>query len=491
MAVSDIDPAKPQVGVPALERTTQGANITEIKVALLDHASRLTLLEGGSLGTGDMTKAIYDPQLVQGDAFARANHTGTQALSTIVSGTANTLVGRDAAGATSEITAGSNITINAGVISATGAGGGGNVVDDTTPQLGGDLDVNGQSIVSVSNGNIPITPNGSGRIILDGLTWPDTDGTNGQVLKTNGAGSLTFQDDATGGGGGSLNNVVEDLTPQLGGDLDINGRSLVSVSNGNIPITPNGTGSVVLDGLNWPQADGTADQVLKTDGAGNLSFTDQTGGGGAVSSVFTRTGAVAAQSGDYGANQITFAPTGNIAATDTQAAIAELDTEKLSTADGSLASALTAITLAEIDPAADLMLVWDNSAGALKRLAWSQLTEEIVISASDETTDLTTGTAKTTFRMPFAMTLTGVRSSVNTAPTGATLTVDINEGGASILSTKLTIDAGEKTSTTAAAAAVISDSALADDAEITIDIDQIGSTVAGRGLKVTLIGTRP
>ena len=115
---------------------------------------------------------------------------------------------------------------------------------------------------------------------------------------------------------------------------------------------------------------------------------------------------------------------------------------------------------------------------------------EITIACSDETTALTTGTAKVTFRMPFAMTLTAVRASVTTAPTGTTLVADIKEGGTTILSTKLSIDATEKTSTTAATAAVISDTALADDAEITIDIDQVGSTVAGAGLKVTLIGTR-
>lgn len=117
-------------------------------------------------------------------------------------------------------------------------------------------------------------------------------------------------------------------------------------------------------------------------------------------------------------------------------------------------------------------------------------TESLVIAASDETTALTTGTAKVTFRMPYAFTLSAVRASVTTAPTGSTLIVDINESGSTILSTKLSIDASEKTSTTAATAAVISDTALADDAEITIDIDQIGSTIAGAGLKVYLIGTR-
>lgn len=127
---------------------------------------------------------------------------------------------------------------------------------------------------------------------------------------------------------------------------------------------------------------------------------------------------------------------------------------------------------------------FDLSAGAMRAPA------EIGLACSDETTALTAGNGKVTFKMPYAMTLTAVRASVTTAPTGSTLVVDINEGGVSILSTKLSIDATEKTSTTAATAAVISDASLADDAEITIDIDQIGSTVAGAGLKVWLIGRR-
>lgn len=116
--------------------------------------------------------------------------------------------------------------------------------------------------------------------------------------------------------------------------------------------------------------------------------------------------------------------------------------------------------------------------------------EYLVCAASDESTALTTGTAKVTFRMPYAMTLSGVRCSLTTAQTsGSIFTVDINEGGTTILSTKLTIDNTEKTSTTAATAAVISDVNLADDAEITIDIDQVGDGTA-MGLKITLIGTR-
>lgn len=117
-----------------------------------------------------------------------------------------------------------------------------------------------------------------------------------------------------------------------------------------------------------------------------------------------------------------------------------------------------------------------------------QVLREYIIACSDETTSLVVGAGQATFRAPHDFTVTEVRASVTTAPTGAALTVDINESGTSILSTKLTIDATEKTSTTAATAAVISDASIADDAEITIDIDQIGSTIAGAGLKVTLIG---
>jgi len=117
------------------------------------------------------------------------------------------------------------------------------------------------------------------------------------------------------------------------------------------------------------------------------------------------------------------------------------------------------------------------------------VTAPIIVACSDETTALSTGTAKVTFRTPYAMTLTAIpRASLTTAQTsGSIFTVDINENGVSILSTKLTIDNTEKTSVTAATPAVLSDSSLANDAEITVDIDQIGDGTA-KGLKVTLIG---
>ena len=116
--------------------------------------------------------------------------------------------------------------------------------------------------------------------------------------------------------------------------------------------------------------------------------------------------------------------------------------------------------------------------------------ETIIASVTGEDGNASTGTGKVTFRMPYAMTLTDVRASVKTAPTGATIICDLNESGSTVLSTKVSIDAGEKTSTTAATPPVISDSALADDAEMTIDVDQVGSGTAGVGLKFYLIGKR-
>lgn len=116
------------------------------------------------------------------------------------------------------------------------------------------------------------------------------------------------------------------------------------------------------------------------------------------------------------------------------------------------------------------------------------LPQVIQTACSDETTALTTGTAKVTFRMPYQFKLTAVRASLTTAQTsGSIFTVDINQSGSSVLGTKLTIDNTEKTSTTAATPATITTSILNDDAEITIDIDQIGNGTA-KGLKITLIG---
>jgi hypothetical protein len=102
------------------------------------------------------------------------------------------------------------------------------------------------TITAGVNGDIEIAPNGTGSVVIDGLNYPQADGTAGQVIVTDGAGNLSFDD-----AGGGIADVVEDLTPQLGGNLDVNGNSIVSVSNNSIQITPNGTGQTVIKNLEY------------------------------------------------------------------------------------------------------------------------------------------------------------------------------------------------------------------------------------------------
>lgn len=116
------------------------------------------------------------------------------------------------------------------------------------------------STITVSDGSTSTAVSLNGGITIAGG--------NGISVTNDGNGSFSIDNTQTQG----ITSVAGDTTPQLGGNLDVNGNSIVSVSNGNISITPNGTGSIVLDGLNWPQADGTDKQVLTTNGAGQLVF---------------------------------------------------------------------------------------------------------------------------------------------------------------------------------------------------------------------------
>ena len=207
--------------------------------------------------------------------------------------------------------------------------------------------------------------------------------------------------------------------------------------------------ATVTTNLVWtlPATDGTTGQVLSTNGSAVLSWA--TASGGSVTIGTNAADVLSADAGEITAN----------------------------------------------DAAADKIVFWDDSADELTYLALGDGVaidgttiygqDWFVIAVSDESTDLATGTDKVYFRMPYAGTLLAVRASVNTAPTDANIEVEINEDGSPLLSTILSIDASQKTSTTAAVPAVISGTgALTDDAEITIDIDQVGGTVAGKGLKV-------
>lgn len=104
-----------------------------------------------------------------------------------------------------------------------------------------------------------------------------------------------------------------------------------------------------------------------------------------------------------------------------------------------------------------------------------------LLACSDLTTAITVSTNKAYFYAPYALTVTRVKATLNIAQaSGSTFTVDINEAGTSILSTELTVDNAENTSDDATAAPVISDAAIANNARVSIDVDQIGNgTAAG------------
>lgn len=111
---------------------------------------------------------------------------------------------------------------------------------------------------------------------------------------------------------------------------------------------------------------------------------------------------------------------------------------------------------------------------------------DLIVAIGDETTALVAGLAKVTFRAPRAFELSAIKASLTTESSSGIPTFDVNVNGVSILSTKLTIDAGEKTSVSAATAAVLSSTAIEDDAEITIGIDVPGTDAAGA--KLSLVG---
>ena len=117
-------------------------------------------------------------------------------------------------------------------------------------------------------------------------------------------------------------------------------------------------------------------------------------------------------------------------------------------------------------------------------------TESLIVAMSDEATALTLG-VKVTMYAPYAMTLSSIKASVLTAPTDATLITDVHLNGTSIMTTnKLQIETTEFHTKDATTQPTLTTTAIANNDKLEFEVDQIGSTVAGTGLKVYLIGTR-
>ena len=94
-----------------------------------------------------------------------------------------------------------------------------------------------------------------------------------------------------------------------------------------------------------------------------------------------------------------------------------------------------------------------------------------------------------TYNIPYAFTVTNVIISATVAGTGGSLvTVDVHDDGTTILSTKVTLDAGEKTSATASTQPVVSSGAIGANSLIEIFVDGVDSNNLCAGLKVWLVG---
>lgn len=101
------------------------------------------------------------------------------------------------------------------------------------------------------------------------------------------------------------------------------------------------------------------------------------------------------------------------------------------------------------------------------------------LACSDLTTALSAASDVAYFRVLRPMTVVGARASLLTASSSGAVQVSATVNGSALFSTPLTIDAGEKTSTTAATPAVLSITSLPDDAEIKVTIDSAGTGATG------------
>ena len=163
------------------------------------------------------------------------------------------------------------------------------VVDDTSPQLGGNLDTNSHNIL-IDDAHFIADENSNEQIIFQTTSsavnqFDVTNAATGNAPSISATGDDSNIDIALipkGTGETKVGTGSADATITSSGAhnliLDTNSGTnsgvitIVDGANGNITITPNGSGNIVLDGLTFPNADGSANQALITNGSGTLSF---------------------------------------------------------------------------------------------------------------------------------------------------------------------------------------------------------------------------
>jgi hypothetical protein len=124
--------------------------------------------------------------------------------------------------------------------------------------------INEFTIANAAAGNDPTLSATGGDSNIDIAIKPKG---SGEVVVGTGAATATITTSGT-----------HDLTLDTNSGTDSGVITITDGANGNISITPNGSGKIVLDGISFPNADGSADQILKTNGSGVLSFGEVSGG---------------------------------------------------------------------------------------------------------------------------------------------------------------------------------------------------------------------
>lgn len=232
----------------------------------------------------------------------------------------------------------------------------------------------------------------------------------------------------------------------------------------------------VADMDDMPGGYGTAGYLLETDGAGNLSWVAPASGGVAD---WVDLGDTVSSMGSNG--QYVSVVAGQLDFVDLPTIPTDID----DLGGFPTLSVTHALKYLRVNAAGDGVEFTSVSPGGGPTVT-STAIPPIMTAVTDETSIVTTGTGKVTFRAPYAFTLGEVRASLTTASSSGTVDVDVKDsGGSSIFSTILTIDATEKTSVTATTPAVLSTTAISDDDEFSIDISAAGTNAVG--LKVTFI----
>lgn len=131
----------------------------------------------------------------------------------------------------------------------------------------------------------------------------------------------------------------------------------------------------------------------------------------------------------------------------------------------------------------------DGTMAQLYALLKTEIEFEFEVAASDESTNLATGTGKLTFYWPRNANISEVFIGLTTQSSSGAVTVDVNKNGTTIFSTNPSIDANEDTNLTGTVAVISSaPAAFAKGDKVTIDIDAAGT--GAKGLKVIFLGKR-